>query len=62
MENVFVQAVVTVAGGFALDRLLAVYKNRISKKNKNNKILRLAKYQTLYRIFCQIHRRLFFVK
>ena len=32
MENVFVQAVVTVAGGFALDRLLAVYKNRISKK------------------------------
>ncbi len=55
IENIFVQVIVTVAGGFALDRLLAVYKNRTSKNNKNDEISRLAKYQTLYKNFCHIH-------
>lgn len=55
MENILVQIIVTVAGGFVLDRLLAVYKNRFLKKNKNDKVSRLAKFQTLYKNFCQRH-------
>lgn len=55
VENILVQVVVTIAGGFLLDRLLAAYKNRLSKKSKNDKVSRLAGVQDSYRRFFGRH-------